>query len=226
MRSVTARLSAGVVYACVFFAVAAGGIGVVGIVAVGSATSSGIAVTSDELATASDTARFSQQLDVVYSAGLTLSLTAESPRRERLATELYDRQVPAADSALATLQRAHADDGPAELAGIRQLGRQWTALRNLLTPATAAAPTPDPVLAARLTAAYQPVSRHVAAEIHRENSDGRDERTARLRDQQPNPEGHRRRHRRGHADRGRSGLVRDPAAATRVRARPGPDRVR
>ena len=58
MRSLSARLGIGVIWACVFFAVVAAAIGTLGVLAVGSATSTGNSITRDELATATVTAQF------------------------------------------------------------------------------------------------------------------------------------------------------------------------
>jgi diguanylate cyclase (GGDEF)-like protein len=177
VRSLSARLGIGVVYACVFFAIAAGGIGAVGIVAVGSATSTGNDITSDELATATITAQFGQQLDVVYSTAQALALSPSPTDRADLATTLYDEQIPAAETALSALQRIHADDGPAELAGVTTLTDQWATLRNLLSPAAISGLSTgaDPTLASQLNAAYQPLTDKIVALIDRENSDGRDD---------------------------------------------------
>jgi diguanylate cyclase (GGDEF)-like protein len=173
MRSLTARLNAGVVYACVFFAVAAGAIGIAGIIGVGSATNAGNSVTSDELASATITAQFSQQLDLVYSTGQALATSIDPGRRAQLAAALYQQRVPAADTALAALQRIHASDTATERADVAALTEQWTTLRNLLTPA-ASTPSagPDPTLTAQLETAYQPLTTHIADLIGRENSDG------------------------------------------------------
>jgi diguanylate cyclase (GGDEF)-like protein len=174
MRSLSTRLGIGVVYACVFFAVIAGAIGAVGIVAVGSATDTGNSITSDELATATVTAQFGQEVDADYASGQALALTSDPTRRAQLATSLYNQQLPATDSSLAQLQRTHADDGPSEQVGITDLNDQWAAFRALLNPATVAT-QPDAALAAQLTAAYQPLTDHIGALIARENSDGRED---------------------------------------------------
>jgi diguanylate cyclase (GGDEF)-like protein len=175
MRSLSTRLGVGVVYACVFFAVIAGAIGAVGIVAVRSATATGNSITSDELATATATAQFGQQVDTVYSSGQTLALTSNAAQRTQIASSLYSQQLPATDAALSAVQRNHADDSPSEHAGIIELGNQWTTFRNLLDPTATLTGSPDPALAAQLSSAYQPLTVHVAELIARENTDGRDD---------------------------------------------------
>ena len=173
MRSLWSRLRAGVVYACVFFMVAAAAIGILGIIAVGSATSAGNSVTRDELATASITARFSQRLDSVYATAQAMALDAQPGRRTQLAARLYDQQLPEADAAHTSLQQLHAHDGRAERADIALLASQWATLRRLVTPVGASASTPDRALAARLDSAYQPLAAHVTTLIGREGADGR-----------------------------------------------------
>ncbi len=175
MRSLSARLGIGVIWACVFFAVVAAAIGTLGVLAVGSATSTGNSITRDELATATVTAQFGEKLGVVYSAGQALALTASTDARTELATTLYNQQIPDAEAALGALQRIHADDAPAELAAITTVSDQWSTLRNLLSPASIATPAAgaDPDLANRLSAAYHPLTNEIVALIDRENSDGR-----------------------------------------------------
>jgi diguanylate cyclase (GGDEF)-like protein len=175
MRSLSARLGIGVVYACAFFAIVAGAIGAVGIVAVTSATHTGNSITQDELATATATAQFGQQIDAVYASGQALALTSDLGQRARIANALYSQQLPATDSALSALQRIHADDAQVERAGISELGTQWSAFRNLLNPTATLTATPDAALAAQLSAAYQPLADHVGTLIGRENTDGRDD---------------------------------------------------
>ena len=164
MRSLTARLNAGVVYACVFFAVVAGAIGIAGIIGVASATNAGNSVTRDELASATITAQFSQELDLVYSTGQAIVTTTDAARRAQLATTLYQQRVPATDTALAALQRTHASDDQAERDDIDELGAQWTTLRNLLPPA-AATPSAgsDPLLSAQLDLNASEVNQRLAA---------------------------------------------------------------
>jgi diguanylate cyclase (GGDEF)-like protein len=174
MRSLSARLGVGVVYACVFFGIVAAAIGVVGILAVGSATATGNSITSDELATATITAQFGQQVDAVYASGQALALTSDPAQRAQIANSLYSQQLPATDSALSSLQRIHAGDGAAEQTAIGELSNQWTTFRNLLNPATLTARA-DAALAAQLSTAYQPLTSHIGALIGRENADGRDD---------------------------------------------------
>ncbi len=173
MRSLWSRLRAGVVYAFVFFTVAAAGIGIVGIAAVGSATSAGNSVTRDELATASTTAQFNQNLDGVYASAQAAALSADPGRRTQLVTRLYDQQLPDTDAALTALQEIHARDGQSERADMTLLSHQWATLRKLVTPIATTTSKLNRGLAARLDAAYQPLMSHVTALIDREGADGR-----------------------------------------------------
>jgi diguanylate cyclase (GGDEF)-like protein len=75
------------------------------------------------------------------------------------------------DARLFALERLHAADPPAEHADFALFIRQWTAVRDLLSPsALAGGPA---TAAARLTAAYQPVSAHLNSLFRRELDDGR-----------------------------------------------------
>jgi diguanylate cyclase (GGDEF)-like protein len=78
---------------------------------------------------------------------------------------------------LTVLVRLHAHDPPAEHAGIEQLVRQWAAVRDLLSPTNVAA-QPAAELAARLTAAYQPLSAHLDRLLLNERRDARAHRMA------------------------------------------------
>jgi hypothetical protein len=128
MRSLSARLSAGVVYACALFAVCVVAISAAGILGVQAANRSGSDVAHDELATAEITAAFGHDVDVAEDSGQLLWLNTAA-NRAVYATTLYNDQVPAVEAALAALRRIHADDGPAELARIIQVGDQWAAMR-------------------------------------------------------------------------------------------------
>lgn len=171
MPSLSRRVTVAVFAACVFFAVAAIGIGAVGIIGVRSATEMGRSIVNDELKTATVTARLGYQLDSAFSTGQVLTLSADPRRRAQSATTLYDQAIPAVEASLADLARVHVGDGAAELADVALLMKQWAALRSLLNQRGAAAPAP--ALAARLGATFGPVNRHIDALINREDVDAR-----------------------------------------------------
>jgi diguanylate cyclase (GGDEF)-like protein len=174
MRSVSQRAVTGLVYVCVFFGVVTAGIGVVGAIGVDSTTDVGDSIVSDELATATATAVTTRAIDAVNTAGERVLLSA-SPASVSGSLALYEQLIPAADAQLTTLQQLHADDGPAELAGINQLATQWTAVRAALNPSAIAALTgPAPALAGNLQRAYAPLSSHLDELLNREESDAQD----------------------------------------------------
>jgi diguanylate cyclase (GGDEF)-like protein len=179
MGSLSSRVTAAVVYACVFFAAAAVVIGTVGIVGVRSATLAGNSVSHDELGSASATAQLSQAVDAVYASGESLLLTNDPKLRTRLASALYEQQIPAVDVSLSQVQRLHAGDGPTELAGINQLASQWATVRKSLNPTGVTVTTAtDPVLAAQLTIAFEPVKSHISELVTREVDDARRDQSA------------------------------------------------
>ncbi len=116
-------------------------------------------------------------MDAVYAAGEAAFLVPGAGERSRRFGTLYTSLLPAADSRLTALVRLHAGDPPAEHAGIERLVRQWVTVRDLLSPATVAA-RPAPALAARLTAAYQPLSAHLDRLLLNERHDAHADRVA------------------------------------------------
>jgi len=173
MRNLSSRVAGAVVYACLVFALAVVGISVVGIVAVRSATATAVRLSADELATSTATASLGQAVGAAYSTGQALALHPDAKLRlQRIAT-LYDTQLPAVETDLATLHRLHRDDDPAELADVASLDEQWTAVRALLNPARAGSPTvPDVARAAALESAFAPLRAHISKLIARETTDG------------------------------------------------------
>ena len=132
----------------------------IGILGIRSATSQGNAIASDELTTAVVTGQLARNIDAAYAAGEAAVQTADPAMRSRLLGSLYTSLLPAVDAQLFSLERLHVGDPPAEYADIELFIRQWTAVRDLLSPPDLTA-QPAAALAARLTAAYQPASAHL-----------------------------------------------------------------
>ena len=152
-------------------------VAVIGIGGTRSATSLGNETASDELTTATATGQLARAMDSAYATGETAFLTPGLAERSRLLGFLYSSRLPAADAQLYSVERLHADDPPAELAGIERLGRQWAAVRDLLSPTSVAA-HPTATLAAHLATAYQPVSAHLDRLLRIEQQDGNTDRVA------------------------------------------------
>ncbi len=170
-RSLPARAAAALVGFGLLFGVAAVGIGVAGIAGVRDTNHIASAISSDEVATASATSRATRALDSVYAAGLELRLSQGAAEKFRLSSVLFDRALPAADSAVTALVALHADDGRAELADIRLLGEQWARLRSLLGTAVVSGAAPSSSLSGDLAKAYAPLSAHLDRLITREDVD-------------------------------------------------------
>jgi diguanylate cyclase (GGDEF)-like protein len=145
-------------------------VAVLGIAATRSATEQGNVIAGDELTTAIVTGQLARSMDAAYTAGQEAVLTTAPAERSRLLGSLYASLLPAVDAQLFRLEQLHAADPPAEHADIELFGRRWAAVRNLLSPAHRPAPT---ALAARLAAAYAPVSAHLSRLSARELDDAR-----------------------------------------------------
>jgi diguanylate cyclase (GGDEF)-like protein len=143
----------------------------IGILGTRSSSRQGNQIASDELATSTVTGQLARDMDMAYAAGQAAFLVPGAAERSRLLGSLYTRLLPAADARLSTLERRHANDSPAEQAGIGRLARQWAAVRGLLSPTSVAA-HPASALASQLTAAYQPVSAHLDRLLLNERRDG------------------------------------------------------
>ncbi len=163
MGNISRHFTVVAVYACIFFVLAAAAIGAAGIAGVRTASSSGVRIAADELATATTTAEIGQLIDAVNVSGQAMALTADPRRRAQLADVLYSQQIPAVDVGIVALRRQHEGDGLVERADISQLADQWTAVREVLNPAIdGSRPVPDPALAAALTSAMAPLRAHIA----------------------------------------------------------------
>jgi diguanylate cyclase (GGDEF)-like protein len=143
-----------------------------GILGTLSAERQGSAIAGDQLTTSVVTGQLAQDMDAAYRTGEAALRSADPATRSRLLGTLYTSLVPAVDAHLVSLERLHAGDPPAEHADIVLFTRQWTAIRNLLSPADLTA-QPPAVLAGRLAAAYQPASAHLDRLVRRELDDAR-----------------------------------------------------
>jgi diguanylate cyclase (GGDEF)-like protein len=169
MRSVTKRATASLVWGCLLFGVLIAGVGTAGIVGVDSTSHAAAAITDDELATVNATSELRRAVDVVFADGLQDAGAAVPSARSGLSAELADADVPTVETDMAGLVRLHADDGPAELAGIHRLEAQWAEVRGVVNGGLAGAGG-----AARLRQAFAPLSAHVDQLIGREAIDAQD----------------------------------------------------
>jgi diguanylate cyclase (GGDEF)-like protein len=174
VRTLSRRAVIGLVYVCVFFAVMIVGVGVAGVAGVRSTTHVGNAIVTDELTTATDTARIGQSMDAAYSQGEQLLLSANPARKAQLTRDLYDTTLPAVDAGLADLQRLHTGDSPAEQVTVRTFAAHWAAVRSVLAPAlTGRRQGASPALADQLHATFVPVSADIRELLQREDQDAR-----------------------------------------------------
>ncbi len=144
----------------------------IGILGIRSATYQGKVIAGGELDTAVVTGQLARDMDAAYATGEDAVRAADPATRSRLLGTLYTSLLPAADAQLFSLAQLHTGDPPAEHADLELFIRQWTAARDLLSPADLTA-QPSAALAARLTAAYQPVSAHLDRLVLKELNDGR-----------------------------------------------------
>ena len=160
MRTLAKAAASSLIALCVGLAFVVVCVAAIGILGTRSSAKLGNDIASDELTTSTATGQLARDMDAAYAAGETAFLASGAGQRSRRFGALYTSLLPAADARLTALVRLHANDPPAEYAGIERLVRQWVAVRDLLSPATVAA-RPAPALAARLTAVYHPLSAHL-----------------------------------------------------------------
>jgi diguanylate cyclase (GGDEF)-like protein len=174
MRTLSRRAVIGLVYVCVFFAILVVGVGVAGVSGVRSTTHVGNSIVTDELGTATATARVGANMDAAYAQGEQLLLSSDRTRNRSLASTLYDTTVPAVDTGLADLVRLHATDAPTEQQDIARFAAHWKAVRRLLEPAiTSQLKGPSPALADQLRVSYVLVSNDIRTQLDREDIDAR-----------------------------------------------------
>jgi diguanylate cyclase (GGDEF)-like protein len=171
MRALARAATGSLVALCVAFALVAGAVAAIGILSTRSAMSLGNSIASDELTTSTVTARLAREMDAAYTAGQEILEATQPAERDRLVVSLYTSVLPAVDAQLFSLEQLHAADPPAEHADIELFIRQWTTVRDLLIPAALTA-QPAAAQAARLAAAYQPVSAHLDRLFTKELRDG------------------------------------------------------
>ena len=169
MRTLARAAASSLASLCVALAFVAVAVAAIGIAGTRSAASQGNAIAEDELTTAVVTGRLARDIDAAYAAGRAAVLATDQAERARLLGTLYTSLLPAVDARLFALERLHAADPPAEHADMALFIRQWTAVRDRLSPP---ALTGGAAAAGRLTAAYQPVSAHLDRLFRRELDDG------------------------------------------------------
>ena len=182
MRTLARAAAGSLVLLCAALALVAVAVAAIGTAGTRSAASQGNAIAGDELTTAIVTGQVARDIDAAYAAGQAAVLATDQAERARLLATLYTSLLPAVDARLFSLERLHAGDPPAEHADIELFIRQWTSVRDLLSPAALtvlalnaparAGPGQAAALAARLAAAYQPVSAHLDRLFRRELDDG------------------------------------------------------
>jgi diguanylate cyclase (GGDEF)-like protein len=143
----------------------------IGILGISSSATLGKEISSDELNTSTETAQLARDMDAAYATGAEAFLTPDQAQRARLLGRLYTSLLPAADVQLSVVQELRAGDSPADQAVFRRFVRQWTAVRDLLSPTNVLAHL-DTSLASRLKAAYVPVSAHLDRFIEAEQING------------------------------------------------------
>jgi diguanylate cyclase (GGDEF)-like protein len=177
VRTLAKAAASSLIALCVGLAFVVVCVAAIGILGTRSSAQLGNNIASDELTSSTATGQLARDMDAAYAAGEAAFLASGAGERSRRFGALYTSLLPAADARLTALVRLHASDPPAEYAGIKQLVRQWVAVRDLLSPATVAA-RPGPALAARLTAAYQPLSAHLDRLLLVERRDAQADRRA------------------------------------------------
>jgi diguanylate cyclase (GGDEF)-like protein len=176
MRTLARAATRSLVALCVALALAVVAVAVIGVLSTRSAASLGNTIAGDELTTSTVTGQLARNIDAAYAAGLQAALTTQPAQRSRLLRSLYTSLLPAVDAELFSLEQLHANDPPAEHAGLELFLRQWTAVRDLLSP-DGLTVQPAGALAAQLTAAFQPVSAHLDELFMRELDDARADHT-------------------------------------------------
>jgi diguanylate cyclase (GGDEF)-like protein len=141
---------------CLGLVIVAIGIAGLGIAGTHVSTHIGNDTSNDELTTSTATGELAREMDTAYATGEEALLAVGQEQRSRLFGSLYNSILPTTDAQLAYLERLHASDPRAEYTNFQQFVQQWTTVRDLLSPVGLPS-HPDATVAARLTAAYQPV---------------------------------------------------------------------
>ena len=172
MRALAKAATSSLVALSIVLALVVVAVAAIGILGIRAASQTGSVIANDELTTAVVTGQLARNMDGAYATGEAALRTADPAGRSRLLGSLYTSLLPAIDAQLFSLKQLHAADPPAEYADLELLFQQWAAVRDLLSRADLTA-QPAAALAARLTAAYQPVSAHLDRLILTQLSDGR-----------------------------------------------------
>jgi diguanylate cyclase (GGDEF)-like protein len=149
----------------------------IGIAGTRAALKEGNSIATDELSTSTTTGQLARDMDTAYATGEEAFLVSGSAQQARLLGSLYTSIIPATDAQLFYLERLHAGDAAAEHAKFELFVREWTAVRNLLSP-TGVTTHPDMTLASRLTVAYQPVGAQLDRLLLKEQQGGQQDRIA------------------------------------------------
>jgi len=175
MRTLARAATSSLVALCLALAFAVVAVAAIGILSTLSATNLGNTIAGDDLTTPTVTGQLARSIDAAYATGEQAALATQPAQRSRLLSSLYTSLLPAVDAELFSLEQLHAGDPPGERAGIELFVQQWTAVRDLLSPDDLTA-QPAGAVAARLTAAYQPVSAHLDQLFLKELDGGRADR--------------------------------------------------
>ena len=141
----------------VALALAVAVVAALGIASTRSAEARGSAIADNELTSAVLTGQLAQSMDAAYQAGQA-AIQAGPAMRSDLLTSLYTSLLPRVDGRIVKLDQLHASDPPAELAYIESFGRQWAAVRNLLSPEYMSVPAGSTAATAELASAYAPIT--------------------------------------------------------------------
>src|ERR1700691_1670121 len=172
MRTIAKAARDSLVVLCVALGLVVVLMAAIGILGTRSADGLGNSIAGDELTTSTATAMLARNMDAAYATGeAALRATAPATRASELGS-LYTSLFPAIDAQLSALESLHADDPLAEHDDIDLFLRQWNTVRDLLSPPELTEGGPDPALAAKVTAAYQPVSDHINRLFLKEQADG------------------------------------------------------
>ncbi|HLK78009.1 MAG TPA: GGDEF domain-containing protein [Streptosporangiaceae bacterium] len=172
MRTLARAATRSLAALCAGLALMVVAVAVIGIVSTHVATSRGNEIADDELTTSTVTGQLARNIDAAYAAGEQAIAATQPAPRAQLLRSLYTGLLPAVDAQLFSLQHLHAGDPPAEYADIGLFIRQWTAVRDLLSPDNLTG-QPGAGSAGQLSAAYQPVSAHLNVLFGREVDDAR-----------------------------------------------------
>jgi diguanylate cyclase (GGDEF)-like protein len=160
MRTLARAATSSLIALAVVLALAVAAMAAIGIAATQSAAGLGNSIADEELTSSTVTGQLARSIDAAYASAQAAVQAGPSAGRTRLLGTLYTSLLPTADAQLFSLQQLHAGDSPAGQADIRLLSQQWTAFRELLSPASLTA-GPAAARTAQLASAYQPVSAHL-----------------------------------------------------------------